>query len=197
MTPVFERPRDLAERAGARWTPLTSSTNWPAWTSSTDHVAHKPEPTTRGRSVVQAVNPRFQFTDPPLQRSLPMTLAFAATADVAHRGPDRPQHGRGQPGHAASAISPRGRRGMVQVSLHEHPLTASAALVWSLDLPNTLQQMLVETADKLDGARPAGRTDPNRPDAKSSRDVSYKGVAAPRLGTLCQRSSTPGLCTDV
>ena len=31
-------------------------------------------------SIVRAMNPRFQFTDPPLRHSLPVVLAFAATA---------------------------------------------------------------------------------------------------------------------
>ena len=38
---------------------------------------------------------------------------------------------------------------MVKVSLRNHPLTASAALIWSGDLPRPLQQMLFETADSL------------------------------------------------
>ena len=31
--------------------------------------------------VLRTANPRFEFTDPPLRHSLPMALAFAATAD--------------------------------------------------------------------------------------------------------------------
>ena len=31
-------------------------------------------------SIVRAMNPRFEFTDPPLRHSLPVVLAFAATA---------------------------------------------------------------------------------------------------------------------
>ena len=31
--------------------------------------------------VLQAVDPRFEFTDPPFRHSLPMVLAFAATGD--------------------------------------------------------------------------------------------------------------------
>jgi hypothetical protein len=38
---------------------------------------------------------------------------------------------------------------MVRVILQHHPLTASAALVWSGDLPRPLQQMLFDTADGL------------------------------------------------
>jgi len=44
---------------------------------------------------------------------------------------------------------PAGTCGMVRVSLQNHPLTASAALVWSADLPRPLQQLLFETADSL------------------------------------------------
>jgi hypothetical protein len=38
---------------------------------------------------------------------------------------------------------------MVKVSLRNHPLTATAALAWSGDLPRPLQQMIFETADNL------------------------------------------------
>jgi hypothetical protein len=40
--------------------------------------------------------------------------------------------------------------GRVRVSLQQNPLTASAALVWSGDLPRPLQQMLFDIADSLD-----------------------------------------------
>jgi hypothetical protein len=36
---------------------------------------------------------------------------------------------------------------MVPVTIDNHPLTATAALVWSGDLPRPLQQILFETAD--------------------------------------------------
>ena len=38
---------------------------------------------------------------------------------------------------------------MARVILQHHPLTATAALVWSSDLPRPLQQMLFDTADSL------------------------------------------------
>jgi tetratricopeptide (TPR) repeat protein len=44
---------------------------------------------------------------------------------------------------------PADTSGMVRARLQNHPLTASAALVWSGDLPRPLQQMLFETADSL------------------------------------------------
>jgi hypothetical protein len=41
---------------------------------------------------------------------------------------------------------------MAQVDLQHHPLTASAALVWSGDLPRPLQQMLFDAAESLSAA---------------------------------------------
>jgi len=99
-------------------------------------------------TVVRAVDPRFAFTDPPFQRSLPLTLAFAATADR----PTAVLTGPAAAGNWAWPIRqshPAGICGMVRVSLQNHPLTASAALVWSGDLPRPLQQLLFETADSL------------------------------------------------
>ncbi|SRR6266566_2935660 len=61
--------------------------------------------------VPRTVDPRFEFTDPPLWRSLPA---------VAHD--------------------------MAGVGLEDHPLTATAALVWNGDLPRPLQQILFAAA---------------------------------------------------
>jgi DNA-binding transcriptional LysR family regulator len=100
-------------------------------------------------TVLREVDPRFEFTDPPFRRSLPMTLAFAATG---HRpaavltGPAAAADGDVMP---IRPSGPADTSGMVRVSLARHPLTASAALVWSGDLPRPLQQMLFETADRL------------------------------------------------
>jgi hypothetical protein len=49
---------------------------------------------------------------------------------------------------------------MVKVSLRNHPLTASAALVWSGDLSWPLQQMLFETADNLATPAPPRPVEP-------------------------------------
>ena len=46
---------------------------------------------------------------------------------------------------------------MVPVGLQDHPLTATAALVWSGDLPRSLQQILFETAEAV--ISPAGARD--------------------------------------
>jgi hypothetical protein len=44
---------------------------------------------------------------------------------------------------------------MVQVDLEDHPLTATAVLVWNGDLCRPLQQILFETADGLASPVPA------------------------------------------
>ena len=105
-------------------------------------------------TVLQTANPRFEFTDPPLRCSLPVTLTFAATADrpaAVLTGPATAAGGRAGP---ARRSGPAEASGMVRVSLQHHPLTASAALIWNGDLPRPLQQMLVETADSLTAPAP-------------------------------------------
>jgi DNA-binding transcriptional LysR family regulator len=100
-------------------------------------------------TAVQAVDPRFEFTDPPFRHSLAMTLALAAAGN-------RPAAVLTGPAIAARTQAWPIRRsrladtyGMVRVILQHHPLTASAALVWNGDLPRPLQQTLFDTADSL------------------------------------------------
>ena len=110
-------------------------------------------------TVLRAVDPRFEFTDPPFRRSLPMTLAFAATG----RRPAAVLSGPAAVAGGAMPVRPSrpaDTSGMIRVSLARHPLTASAALVWSGDLPRPLQQMLFETAD---GLTPPAPLPPARP----------------------------------
>ena len=100
-------------------------------------------------TAIQAAGPRFEFTDPPFRRSLPLTLAFAATADrpaAVLTGPATVVGGRATPIWRSQLAD---TSGMVKVSIRSHLLTASAALVWSGDLPRPLQQMLFQTADNL------------------------------------------------
>jgi DNA-binding transcriptional LysR family regulator len=97
--------------------------------------------------VLQDVDPRFEFTDPPFRHSLPMALAFAATGDrpaTVLTGPTAIAGTR--PGLIRLPRS-AGPHDMVRVSLEGHPLNATASLVWSGDLPRPLQQILFETAD--------------------------------------------------
>jgi DNA-binding transcriptional LysR family regulator len=97
---------------------------------------------------LQAVDPQFGFTDPPFRPSLPMTLSFAAAGDrpsAVLTGPRTVVNGPAQPARSRPADA----SGMAQVNLQHHPLTASAALVWSGDLPRPLQQMLFDAAESL------------------------------------------------
>ena len=99
--------------------------------------------------VLQAADPRFGFTDPPFRRSLPLTLAFAATADRPTAVLTGPATAAGSRVTPIRRPRPADASGMVRVRLQQHPLAASAALIWSGDLPRPLQQILFQTADSL------------------------------------------------
>ncbi len=106
------------------------------------------------RAVLRDIRPRFEFTDPAFRRSLPMTLAFAATADSPTAVLTSPLHGTiGRAGYGVRQPAADGGD-MVRVGLREHPLTATAVVAWSGDLPRHLQQVLFDTAD---AASPADR----------------------------------------
>ncbi len=100
-------------------------------------------------AVLRAGHPHFSFTDPPFKRSLPMTLAFAASASRATAVLTFPQRrvgdwpGPSQPDPAAEST------GMVRARIEGSALTAVAGLVWSGDLPRPLQQVLFDTADSI------------------------------------------------
>jgi len=98
------------------------------------------------------VNLRFEFSDPPLRHSLPMALAFAATADrltAVLTGPAGSLPG------LIRLPRPMVTSDMVLVGLEHHPLTATAALVWNGDLPRPLQQVLFDAADGITPPAPA------------------------------------------
>jgi DNA-binding transcriptional LysR family regulator len=106
--------------------------------------------------VLRTVDPRFAFTDPPLRHSLPVELTFAATADrptAVLTGPSAIAGSR--PRLIRSAITHE----MVRVGLEHHPLTATAALVWSGDLPLPLQQILFDAAERIPPTGPARRVE--------------------------------------
>jgi DNA-binding transcriptional LysR family regulator len=105
--------------------------------------------------VLRTANPRFEFTDPPLRHSLPMALAFAATAD-------RPTAVLTGPGIITGTRPglirlPRAMasQNMVLAGLQQHPLTATAAVVWNGDLARPLQQILFDAADAITPPAPA------------------------------------------
>ena len=115
-------------------------------------------------AVLRTADPRFEFTDPPLRHSLPMALAFAATAGrptAVLTGPavpagTRPALTRLPPATVTPDMAPAG--------LEHHPLTATAALVWNGDLPRPLQQVLFDAADAITAPAPA-RTGEHEPAA--------------------------------
>jgi DNA-binding transcriptional LysR family regulator len=97
-------------------------------------------------AVLRSVRPNFEFTDPPLRHSLPVALAFAATSDRATAVLTGPLRAAGdQAGDARQWAADT--YDMVRVRLDRRPLTATAALAWSGDLPRHLQQVLFDTAD--------------------------------------------------
>jgi DNA-binding transcriptional LysR family regulator len=100
-------------------------------------------------TAIQAVDPRFEFTDPPFRHSLAMTLALAAAGKrpaAVLTGPAIAARTQAWPTRQSRLAD---TYGMVRVILQHHPLTASAALVWNGDLPRPLQQTLFDTADSL------------------------------------------------
>jgi DNA-binding transcriptional LysR family regulator len=117
-------------------------------------VIHGPRRTSPGtydawRTVLRAIRPRFEFTDPPFRQSLPMTLASAAAAARPTAVLTSPLHlTRDQAAYDARQRA-AGRHDMVRVGLRRQ-LTATAVVAWSGDLPRHLQQVLFDTADMGD-----------------------------------------------
>jgi DNA-binding transcriptional LysR family regulator len=108
------------------------------------------------RAVLRASQPRFEFTDPPFRHSLPMTLAFAATASRPTAVLTSPLHLTSDQAAYGARQRVRDRYDMVRVGLQRRPLTATAAVAWSGDLPRRLQQVLFDTADaEINQADPA------------------------------------------
>src|SRR6266480_3955973 len=108
--------------------------------------------------VLRTVDPRFEFTDPPLRHSLPMDLAFAATADRPTAVLTGPSVVAGSRPALIRLPRPRGTHEMVRVDLEHRPLAATAALVWSSDLPRTLQTILFDTAASVTPPGQPGRS---------------------------------------
>jgi DNA-binding transcriptional LysR family regulator len=98
-------------------------------------------------AVLREIRPRFAFADPPFRHSLPMTLSFAATATRPTAVLTDPLHVVGDPAWDARTQHGPDDCDMVRVGLERHPLTATAVVAWSGDLPRDLQQVLFDTAD--------------------------------------------------
>ena len=98
-------------------------------------------------AILRENRPRFEFTDPPFRHSLPMTLSFAATATRPTAVLTDPLHLMGGSAWNGTRRHEADTYNMVRLSLERHPLTATAVVAWSGDLPRDLQQVLFDTAD--------------------------------------------------
>jgi DNA-binding transcriptional LysR family regulator len=99
-------------------------------------------------AALRESRPRFEFADPPFRHSLPMTLSVAGTAARSTAVLTDPLRRVGAPAGSGTRQSEAGSYDMVRVGLEQHhPLTATAVVVWSGDLPRHLQQVLFDTAD--------------------------------------------------
>jgi hypothetical protein len=78
-----------------------------------------------------------------------MTLAFAATASRPTAVLTGPRLHAGAWRPPTQPIPTAGDHGMVPARVEHRPLTATAALVWSGDLPRQLQQLLFDAADSI------------------------------------------------
>jgi DNA-binding transcriptional LysR family regulator len=105
-------------------------------------------------AVLRTSQPRFEFTDPPFRHSLPMTLAFAATASRPTAVLTRPLHVAAGKNTPVTVLQVADSYEMVRVGLERRPLTAVAALAWNGDLPRHLQQVLFDTADAIPARGP-------------------------------------------
>ena len=105
--------------------------------------------------VMRTIDPCFEFADPPLRHSLPMDLAFAATADRPTAVLTGPGVMTGNPPGLIRLPRPMIAHDMVRVGLEHRPLTATAALVWNGGLPRPLQQILFDAADGMTPSAPA------------------------------------------
>ena len=109
----------------------------------------------RWLAALRAADPRFAFADPPVRHSLPLVLAFAATASRPAAVLTGPTVIAGPPPGVTRLPRPAGTSDMTRVSIAGHPLTATAAVVWHGHLPRPLQQILFDTADRITPPAPA------------------------------------------
>jgi hypothetical protein len=89
-----------------------------------------------------------------------MNLAFAATADRPSAVLTGPSVIAGSRSRLIQLSRPAVTHGMVRVNLEHRRLAATAALVWSGDLPRTLQQILFDTAESITSPGPARQVEP-------------------------------------
>jgi DNA-binding transcriptional LysR family regulator len=144
------------------------------------HGPRRASPATYDRwlEVLRAVDPRFEFTDPPLRHSLPMALAFAATASRPTAVLTGPAAIAGPPPGVIRLPRPAGTGDMTRVCIAGHPLTATAALVWNGDLPRPLQQILFDTADGVTPPQASAPPAAARPEHQYAAELASGGTPA-------------------
>jgi DNA-binding transcriptional LysR family regulator len=147
------------------------------------HGPRRASPATYDRwlEVLRAVDPRFEFTDPPFRHSLPMALAFAATASRPAAVLTGPALIAGPPPGVIRLPRPAATGEMARVGIAGHPLTATAALVWNGDLPRPLQQILVDTTDAA--APPPASPPPAAAPPEHHRAAEVTSGATPALAS--------------
>jgi hypothetical protein len=96
-------------------------------------------------TVLRSARPGFAFTDPPLRHAPALALAFAAAAERPTAVLTGPLHAAGE--QALAGAWPQAAGDMIRLRLGGRPLTATAAIAWSGDLPRHLQQVLFDTAE--------------------------------------------------
>jgi DNA-binding transcriptional LysR family regulator len=123
------------------------------------HGPRRASPGTYDRwlDVLRTADLHFAFTDPPLRHSLPVVLAFAATADPPAAVLTTRTATADVPPGVIRLPRPADTGDMARVSIAGQPLTATAALVWNADLPRPLQQILFDTAGGATPPAPASR----------------------------------------
>jgi DNA-binding transcriptional LysR family regulator len=132
----------------------------------------------RWLQVLRSVNPRFAFTDPPFRHSLPMVLAFAATASRPAAVLTGPAAITEIPPGVIRLPRPAGTGDMARVCIAGHPLTATAALVWHGDLPRPLQQILFDTADGVTTPPASSPPAADRPGQPCAPELISEGTPA-------------------
>ena len=123
------------------------------------HGPRRASPGTYDRwlDVLRTVDPHFAFTDPPLRHSLPVALAFAATAERPAAVLTGPGVIADVPPGVIRLPGPAGTGDMVRVSIADRPLTATAALVWNGDLPRPPRATSTPPRSSRQQKRPAQR----------------------------------------
>ena len=122
------------------------------------HGPRRASPATYDRwlQVLRTADPQFAFTDPPFRHSLPIVLAFAATASPPAAVLTGPTAIAGPPPGVTRLPRAMVSQDVVLACLEHHPLSATAAVVWNGDLPRPLQQILFDAAaDATPPAPPA------------------------------------------